>query len=288
LTKEGKDATITLWVEVKGLAMRSGPRAKQVARLALLLVLLAGCRQAGPESITLAGSTSVQPFAELLAEEYALRYPQAPRINIQGGGSTAGIQAATSGVADIGMSSRNLRADEPKLQAVLIAQDAIAIILNPQNSIDGLTLRQIRDIFSGRTRNWGALGWRPAPITVVIREEGSGTRETFEKLVLGQDEPYEGAIVQDSNGAVRVIVAGDPNAIGYISLGLVNQEVKAVSVEGIKPSPESIARGQYGLVRPFLFLVQGKAEGAVAQFIDFVLSPPAQELLAKEGLVKAR
>ncbi len=249
-------------------------------------LLLGGCRRGEAGGLTLAGSTSVQPFAELLAEEYMLRHPQSPPINVQGGGSTAGIQAAQTGAADIGMSSRELRDDETGLYAITIARDAIAVIVNPRNPVSDLTLEQIRAIFSGQLTNWKAVGGEDHPITLVTREEGSGTRGAFQKLVMGEEEIFGEAIVQDSNGAVRELVASDPHAIGYISLGIADERVKVIKVNGVEPSIESVERGEYLLVRPFLFVLKGEPQGLAKDFIDFVLSPEAQELLAQEGLVR--
>lgn len=235
----------------------------------------------------MAGSTSVEPFAELLAERYMAEHPQSPPINVQGGGSSAGVQAALSGSAEIGMSSRWLREEEKGLEAMVIAWDAIAIIVHPSNPLSDLTLEQIREIFARRVDNWSSLGGEDRPITVVTREEGSGTRGAFEELAMGEEMITLSALRQDSNGAVRVMVAGDPGAIGYISLGLADERVKVLSIEGVRPSPEMVRRKEYGLVRPFLFLVKGEPKGLAKEFIVYVLSPRGQEILEGEGLVRA-
>ncbi len=235
----------------------------------------------------MAGSTSVEPFAELLAERYLAEHPQSPPINVQGGGSSAGVQAALSGSAEIGMSSRWLREEEKGLEAMVMAWDAIAIIVHPSNPLSDLTLEQVREIFAGRVDNWSSLGGEEWPITVVTREEGSGTRGAFEELAMGEERITLSALRQDSNGAVRVMVAGNPGAIGYISLGLADERVKVLSIEGVYPSPEEVRRKEYGLVRPFLFLVKGEPKGLAKEFIDYVLSPQGQEILEGEGLVRA-
>jgi phosphate transport system substrate-binding protein len=242
-----------------------------------------GC-QRSKAGITVAGSTSVEPFAELLAEEYMSLHPEY-HIYVQGGGSTAGIEAALSHAANIGMSSRNLQAEETKLYAVTIAKDAIAVVVNPKNPIEDLPLDQIRSIFSGKIGNWKDLGGPLHPIVLVTREEGSGTRESFQKFVMEKEEIGLEALVQDSNGAVRQVVGSDPFAIGYISLGLVNEQVKALRISGVEPSITNIDNGKYRLVRPFLFVFNGKPEGQAKSFLEFVLSPTAQKLLFKEGLV---
>jgi phosphate transport system substrate-binding protein len=183
------------------------------------------------------------------------------------------------------MSSRNLVGDERNLYAITIAKDAIAIISNPTNPLENLSLDQIREVFSGKITNWRELGGFNHPIDIVTREEGSGTRESFQKFVMGKEDISLGALVQDSNGAVRQVIASDPSAIGYISLGLVNQQVKAVKISGVEPSLTNVNNGRYTLVRPFLFVFDGEPAGEAKSFLEYVLSSSAQKLLLKEGLV---
>jgi phosphate transport system substrate-binding protein len=206
-------------------------------------------------------------------------------VYVQGGGSTAGIEAVKSHAAHIGMSSRSLIGKEKSLYAVTIARDAIAIIVHPKNPVQGLPLVKVRDIFSGKIRNWRELGGHDHPIVLVTREEGSGTREAFQKLLMGEEEISLEALVQDSNGAIRQVVAGDRNAVGYISLGLVNERVKALEISGVEPSVKNIKSGRYHLVRPFLFVFNDEPTGEAKAFLDFTLSPEAQRLLSREGLV---
>lgn len=251
--------------------------------LIVVVSITVGC-QRSRAGITVAGSTSVEPFAELLAEEYMSRHPES-HIYVQGGGSTAGIEAVMSRTANIGMSSRSLIGEERNLLAVTIAKDAIAIIVHPTNPIGSLSLDQIRNVFSGRIKNWKELWGTNHLIDVVTREEGSGTRESFQKFVMGKEDISLGALVQDSNGAVRQVIASDRSAIGYMSLGLVNDQVRAVKISGVEPNLKNVYNGKYTLVRPFLFVFTGEPMGEAKFFLDFVLSPPAQELLLKEGLV---
>ncbi len=253
----------------------------------LLLLLLpfvaTGC-QRSRAGITVAGSTSVEPFAELLAEEYMVSHPNS-RIYVQGGGSTAGIVAVKTHAAHIGMSSRSLTAEEKPLYAVTIAHDAIAVIVHPRNPVQDLSLEQIRQVFSGKVKSWRELGGPSHPVVLVTREEGSGTREAFQKLVMGKVEISLESLVQDSNGAIRQVVASDPNTIGYISLGLVNEKVKALRISGVEPNLTNIENGKYTLIRPFLFVFNGQPEGEAKSFLEFVLSPTSQKLLSKEGLI---
>jgi phosphate transport system substrate-binding protein len=251
--------------------------------LLLVIFLVSGC-QREKAGITVAGSTSVEPFAELLAEEYMSRHPHS-HIYVQGGGSTAGIEAVRTHAANIGMSSRSLLPDEKGLYAVTIAKDAIAIIVNPKNPIQDLSLDQVRQVFTGRIKDWGEVGGSPHPIVLVSREEGSGTRESFQKFVVVKEEISLASLVQDSNGAIRQVVSNDPFAIGYISLGLVNDQVKALRISGIEPTATNIERNKYTLVRPFLFVFNSEPTGETKAFLEFVLSPAAQALLTREGLV---
>lgn len=251
--------------------------------LLLFILFSVGC-QKSKAGITVAGSTSVEPFAELLAEEYMARHSTS-HIYVQGGGSTAGVEAVISKAASIGMSSRPLSGKEKNLYAVTIARDAIAIIVHPKNPVQDLPLEKVRQVFSGKIKSWGELGGNPRPIVLVTREEGSGTREAFQKLVMGKEEISLESLVQDSNGAIRQVVSGDQNAMGYISLGLVNEKVMPMKISKVHPSVNNIENGSYTLVRPFLFVFNEEPKGEAKSFLEFVLSPEAQKLLSKEGLV---
>ena len=259
---------------------------------ALALAALTACfpacsRGTSGTELIIAGSTSVQPFADRWAEAFRKSRPGA-FVNVQGGGSSAGIQAALSGAADIGTSSRELKPDEKSLNEIVVARDGLAVIVHPSNPVGGLGLAEVRLIFSGDIPSWKYLGGDDRPITVVTREEGSGTRGAFQELVMGKVRIFNGAIVEDSNGTVREIVAGDPHAIGYISLGLVDARVRALPLDGVVPGDAAILDGRYKLVRPFLFVTRGAPAGLARDFIAFVLSPEGQELIGKEGLLPAR
>ena len=273
---------------MKNAMLNSRPIRISVAAIAAILLLamslLSGCSQKSEAGIIVAGSTSVQPYAEILAEEYMVLHPGI-EIDIQGGGSTAGITAAQSGTAEIGMSSRALKDEEKGLWCVEIARDGLAIIVNPDNPVQDLTLDQIRDIYAETVTNWNQVGGLAAKIHVITREEGSGTRSAFAELVMGKTaEITPRAIVQDSNGAVRQLVADDPNAIGFISLGLVNEKVKGLQLEGISATHENIENGSYKLSRPFLFITLNEPAGLPREFLDFTLSPEGQKILMNEGL----
>jgi len=245
----------------------------------------AGCGRGSAErGLVVAGSTSVQPFADHWAERYMLEHPDRV-VNVQGGGSSAGIQAARERAADIGMSSRELRPEEKDLLEVVVAWDGLAVIIHPQNKIEELSLDQVRNIFVGNITSWAPVGGPGRHITVVTREEGSGTRGAFQEMVMKTDRISRGAIVQDSNGTVREIVASDPQSVGYISLGLVNDKVKAIRIDGVEPSFENIEQKKYRLIRPFLFVTNGPPGAAARDFISFVLSRSTQEMVRQDGLI---
>jgi phosphate transport system substrate-binding protein len=253
----------------------------------LAMVMLSACGERSKAGIILAGSTSVQPFVEALAEEYMRENPGI-MIDIQGGGSAAGIMASQTDTADIGMSSRDLSDSEKTLWYVEIAKDGLAVIVNPKNPISSLTAKQVCDIYTAKITNWSQLGGANSKIHIITREDGSGTRSSFESLIMGKDEITPSAMVQDSNGAVRQLVEDDPYAVGFISMGLVNSKVKALALDGVAATHENIINGSYHLSRPFLFITHFEPTGQAKQFIDFTLSPEGQKLLAAEGLVTVR
>ncbi|MCL2497195.1 MAG: phosphate ABC transporter substrate-binding protein [Symbiobacteriaceae bacterium] len=253
----------------------------------LMCLLLSACSGQRQDTLIVAGSTSVQPYAEVLAEEYGHLRPD-KIVDIQGGGSSAGIAAAEAGTAAIGMSSRNLKGGELVLWSVEIAIDGLAIIVHPSNTLTNLSAEDVREIYTGSLTDWGKLGGTPGKIHVISREEGSGTRSAFEELVMGKDRITPKAIIQDSNGSVRQLVSSDSQAIGFISLGLVDHTVAALSLDGIAAREDKVLDGSYKLFRPFLFVTLAAPEGSAREFIDFVLSPQGQEILLQEGLVPRR
>lgn len=234
--------------------------------------------------INIAGSTSVMPFTEKLAEYFMLGTPNFI-VNVQAGGSTAGVQASMNHTVDIGMSSRELKQEEKSLQETVICYDGIAIAVHPTNPLLYLKMSQVRDIFDGKIKNWKELGWIDRRIDAVTREEGSGTRGAFEELVMNRAEIDEGIMVQDSNGSVKEVLATDPYAIGYLSMGTVDRKVKVVAVDNVAPTVENAKLKKYKIVRPFLYLTMGEADNNVKTFINFVLSREGQNILKKEGLI---
>lgn len=251
------------------------------------MLMLSGCGAESAGGLTVTGSTSVTPFVEHLAELYQQQHAGAV-INVQGLGSSAGIRAAIDGVAELGMSSRDLKPDEQdQLDERIIAHDALAVIVNPRNPVQSLTREQIQRIFTGEIRSWSELGGSPRPIVVVSREAGSGTFSAFEELVMQQAKVTNRALRQGSNGAVRQIIGDDQGAIGYISLGIVDESVKALQIDGVLASAEQVEAGNYKLVRPFLLIWRKDAQltPLASDFVSYVMSPAGQNELVKDGLV---
>ena len=252
-----------------------------------LVSFISGCGKKGDRKarIRIVGSTSVFPFAEMLAETYEKHEPEI-EVDVQAGGSTVGIISARDGLCDIGTSSRNLREGEKEgVKVIEMARDGIAIILHPSNKVKSLTTEQIRNIYAHKIRNWKEVGGDDAVIAFVTREEGSGTRGAFAEIIMKDVKIDRHGLVQDSNGSVREVVATSPHAIGYISLALVNEKVKAIAVDGVGPTNENLINGTYPVVRPFLFIVKGEPKGEVKNFIDFVLADKGQRVLRNEGLL---
>jgi phosphate transport system substrate-binding protein len=244
--------------------------------------------------LQLAGSTTVQPLAEKLAEAFMKLNPDLT-IEIQGGGSSVGVTSAGEGTVDIGNASREIKASEleqfPNLQVFTIAFDGIAIVTNPGVELPSLTVEQVRNIFAGEITNFKDVGGPDAPITIVSREEGSGTRAAFEELVMAykdaagesQDKPiFEKALLQQSNGQVRTTVATTPNSIGYLSFGFLDESIRPVPVEGIDPTVDNVKNGSYPIVRPLNMLTNGAPGDLADAFVSYVLSPLGQEIVAED------
>ncbi len=243
-------------------------------------------------NITVNGSTSVQPLAEEIAKAFTAKNNNVT-IDIQGGGSGVGVKSAMDGVVDIGMASRELKTDEKSLREFKIAVDGIAVIVNPANGVSDLSVEQIFKIYTGEITDWKEVGGKEGKITVVTREEGSGTRGAFIELTgIDTDEgdkTIASAITQGSTGAVITTVAGDPNAIGFASFGSAkdNTDIKMVSVDGKACTEENLNSGEYKIARPFLMLTNAEPAGLSKEFLDFVLSLEGQDIVAEHGYLKA-
>jgi phosphate transport system substrate-binding protein len=239
--------------------------------------------------IQLAGSTTVQPLAEVLAEAFMAQNPDLV-IEIQGGGSSVGVTSAGEGTVDIGNASRNVKDSEfeqfPDLQVFSIAYDGIAIVTHPDTELPTLSIGQVQSIFAGEVTNFSEVGGPDTPITVVSREEGSGTRAAFEELVMehGDAEKVitENALLQQSNGQVRTTVASTPNTIAYLSFGFLDDSTRGVLIDGVEPSVANVKNGSYSIFRPLNMLTNGAPNDLAEAFIAFILSSMGQEIVAED------
>jgi phosphate transport system substrate-binding protein len=258
---------------------------KLIVALSLMGLIFAstGSFAALKGSINIAGSTSVQPLAEELAQAFMAKN-KAVKIFVQGGGSSAGVKSALNGTADIGNCSRELKPEEVGLHETVIAKDGIALVVNKSNSVTNLTLAQLQKIYTGEYTNWNKVGGPNEKIVVVNREAGSGTRGAFEEIVLGKKlTNTSNCLVQASTGAVQQTVAVTKEAIGYISLGSLDPKaVKALKINNISCTDAHILAGKYKVQRPFLMLTKTAPTGVTKAFIDWILSPEGQKIVAKE------
>jgi phosphate transport system substrate-binding protein len=246
------------------------------------------------DTVSVVGSNSVTPLMEVLGETYGKTHSVV--IEVQGPGSSAGIRAAKDGSSDLGMSSRDLKNTEKntRLQEVVIARDGIAVVVNSQNPIKNLTKEQVAEIYKGDIKNWQAVGGLNQPIVVATRDTASGTRGAFEdimklkKKINGHKVSAisQKAQVASGNGQLKTLVANNPYAIGYISLGSVDNSVKPLAIDGVKPSINAIKAGTYGVQRPFLVLYKnGRPSKSALAFLDWIKTSEAQSIVEKKGYI---
>lgn len=237
-------------------------------------------------AVTTGGSTSVESVIGILTEAFKEIQPNVD-VTYDPTGSGAGITGASEGTLDIGLSSRALKDDEAEtLDATVFALDVIAIVVNNENTVEDLSLEQIKGLATGEITNWSEVGGPDAPVVLVGREAGSGTRDGFESIVGVEDAcVYEQELT--STGAVLAAVAANPNAFGYASLSAVDDQVKAVTVDGVEASEATVQDGTYTIQRPFVFVTKkGETLSDAAQaFIDFAISGDADDLIAQAGAV---
>lgn len=257
------------------------------------LVVCRHGRNSGPneQSIVMVGSTSMETFANALAERY-MELHRDVTVTVEFAGSGSGIKAVLGGTADIGNSSRNLKDEEKAGGAFenIVALDGIAVCVDTSNTVRGLTKQQLIDIYSGTVTNWSAVGGQDAPIVVVGREAGSGTRNAFEEF-LEIEDACNYANELDSTGAVMAKVASTPGAIGYVSLDVVDTSVIILQLDGVAPTAENIMGGRYALSRPFVMSTRGaisEQSDLLQSWFDFVLGEEGQEIASSVGLIPVK
>ena len=239
-------------------------------------------------SISMSGSTSMETFANALCESFMNLYPNVT-VTAEFTGSSAGIESVLSGACDIGNSSRNLSEDEIAAGAVenIVAIDGIAVVTDPANTASGLTREQLSGIYTGEIKNWKDAGGADQAIVVVGREAGSGTRGAFEELLEIEDQcAYANEL--DSTGAVMAKVAATPGAIGYVSLDVIDDTVKTLSIDEVEPTVENIKGGSYLLSRPFVMATKGEISEqneTVQALFDYLASDEGKALIESVGLI---
>ena len=268
-----------------------------LAVVALMATMVTGCgtKDEAPTSnptekvsgtVATDGSTSMEKVIGYLSEAY-MEENSDVKVTYNPTGSGSGIQAVQEGRCDIGLSSRNLKDEEAKdLKGTVIAIDGIAIIVNSQNPIADLTIEQIASLYRGEITNWEEIGGYDAPVVLIGREAASGTRDGFESITDTKDAcKYSQELT--STGDVVQTVASNPNAIGYASLASVKDTVKAIDVEGVTPTTETIQNGTYKVQRNFVFVTKKNTElsGAAKAFFDFATSSAADKLIEEAGAV---
>jgi phosphate transport system substrate-binding protein len=265
-----------------------------VLSLATIISACSGTDESQTESsnkdtytLSISGSTSVGPLAEKLADKYEEHNDI--KIEVNQIGSSAGITNATSGVSEIGMSSRDLKEEERAngLTEEIISYDGIVVVTHPSNKVTDLTIEQAKQIFTGEVTNWKEVGGDDMEIVVVSREDGSGSRDAFQEIVdYSSGELIRSAIVASGNGNIKTTVATNKHAVGFISFEYIDSSISPVKINGVEATAENVLNQTYGLSRPFLFVYkeenlseQGK------QFIDYILSSEGQQVVSEAGLI---
>lgn len=258
---------------------------KKILACLLAILLTAAIAMAAEGTLQISGSTSVQPLSEELAQAFMAKNSGA-NIIITGGGSGVGISDAATGKVNIGSASRDLKSSEAAqgLVSTTIARDALAVIVHRSNPVQNLTTAQVVGIFKGEITNWSQVGGANAPILVNSRTAPSGTLDYFIEHFFGKGAIVATAKQHATNGLVRQAVAGNRNAIGFISMGYLNSSVKAPNLDGQAVNMEAARSGNYKVIRNFNLVTKGQPTGLAKNFIDWILSSEGQRIVGKEYL----
>lgn len=260
-----------------------------ICGLLAILIGLTGCANNNSNKITVVGSSAMQLLAEQAGNDYRLSHPDS-NIVVQGGGSGTGLSQVQAGAVEIGTSDvfaeTQKGIDAKKLQNHLVAVVGIVPIVNKSAGVKNLTKQQLSDIFTGKITNWKQVGGKNQNITVINRSKGSGTRGTFEGLILNGKKPIQ-AQEQDSNGTVRKIVSSTPGTISYISFPYANDEnIQKLSIDGIKPTNKNVETNRWHLWSYEHMYTKGKPNKNVQKFIDYMLGSKVQnDLVPKLGYI---
>ena len=245
---------------------------------------------AAPRKLTLTGSSTIAPLAGELGKRFETLHPGV-RVDVQSGGSSRGVSDARSGLADIGMASRALNPDEKDLLSFPIARDGICVIVHKDNPVAALTDAQVIAIYTGKLTRWREVGGRDAPITVVNKAEGRSTLELFlHHFKLKNSDIQAQVVIGDNEQGVKT-VAGNPDSIGYVSIGTAEYDsskgvpIRLLPVGGVAASTENVKNGSFPLARPLNLVVKKAPEGLVKEFIDFAASPGVHDLVKAQFFV---
>jgi phosphate transport system substrate-binding protein len=263
---------------------------KVVALSVAVSLCMIGFAYAG--NIVIKGSTTVLPIAQKAAEDF-MKANAEINISVSGGGSGNGIKALIDGTTDIADSSRFIKDKEVQLamsKGVLpvphrVALDCVVPVVYLSNPLQDISMAQLKDIYTGRTTNWKEVGGDDKPIVVISRDTSSGTYEVWHEKVLNKEKVTPKALLQASNGAVAQAVAKNKYAIGYIGIGYLNQDVKALKVDHVEASATTALNGTYPVSRALFMFTNGWPEGDTLSFINFVVSPAGQKIAQEEGYV---
>lgn len=254
--------------------------------LAIIMLILSLISIISIENDTLnmdiVGSTSVQPICEQLVKKYEKTHSNVD-INVQGGGTGLGIKCANLSVAEIGMSSKEI--DCENMAEYEIGREGIVIIVNKANPIKDLSTKNIRDIYSGKIKDWGEISNKSGKINVIIREDGSGTLDAFKQTIMKNNSIKKEAIVQNSAGSIKQSVIQDENAIGFVSLMHCDKTIKNISIDGVYASNNSIIDDSYKLQRPFILLTNKTPNNQTMNFIHWLESSEAKSILDSEKII---
>lgn len=238
-------------------------------------------------TLDIAGGTAHIPVMKEAARRIMAANPDI-RITVAGGGSGVGVQKAGEGLVQIGNTGRALKETEIQKYGLVsfpFAIDGVAVAVNPGNPVSGLSKAQLKDIFAGKITNWKDVGGADAAISLYMREDGSGTRETFEERALNKGSSAAGANVVNSNGAMKTAIAQDPNAVGYVGIGHLDKSIRGLSVDGMAPSQENAANGSYTVTRLLYMNTKGEPQGLTRAFVDYIYSPDGKEIVAGAGYI---
>jgi len=236
-------------------------------------------------TIQIAGGTAHIPVMNDAAKAIMTAHPKI-RILVEGGGSGIGVQKVGEGLVDIGNTGRPLTDPEVAkygLKSFPFALDGVAVVVHPSNPVSNLTAQQVRDIFSGAITRWKDVGGNDAPIHLFTRDEASGTREVFWEKALKKGSVASSANVVASNGAMKVAVSQDKDAIGYAGIGHVDASVKGIVLDGVAPTQENAMNGSYPVTRKLYMNTKGEPKPLVKAFIDYILSSEGLEIVKKHG-----